>query len=355
MAIFLKKFENHTQYEQYINSGDAILPNVSICTTEDDVHYNPNTPQTVTLTCVYVPTGGGSGSGSGEGGNSTQLFSSEFIESIESMTIDDNEQSSIVNSYDFGDTSEHTVTLNLKNGATSIGDYAFYDCKSLTSINIPDGVTSIGINTFNNCRSLTSITIPNSVTSIGDNAFENCTSLASITIPSGVTSIGGNTFYNCKSLTSVTIPSGVTSIGENAFDYTPWWYTYSADTSHHYDNIIYINDVAYKAISTGITSVTFKSGTVSIGSRAFDNCTSLTSINIPNSVISIGEDAFGYCTSLTSIVSNAATAPTISSNTFRNVHTNGTLTVPSGSTGYDVWMGTGNYYLGKYNWTKVEQ
>ena len=41
MAIFLKKFENHTQYENYINGSDAILPNVSICTTEGDVHYNP--------------------------------------------------------------------------------------------------------------------------------------------------------------------------------------------------------------------------------------------------------------------------------------------------------------------------
>ena len=41
MAIYLKKFENHTQYENYINGSDAILPNVSICTTEGDVHYNP--------------------------------------------------------------------------------------------------------------------------------------------------------------------------------------------------------------------------------------------------------------------------------------------------------------------------
>lgn len=41
MAIYLKKFENHTQYDTYINGSDAILPNVSICTTEGDVHYNP--------------------------------------------------------------------------------------------------------------------------------------------------------------------------------------------------------------------------------------------------------------------------------------------------------------------------
>jgi hypothetical protein len=54
-------------------------------------------------------------------------------------------------------------------------------------------------------------------------------------------------------------------------------------------------------------------------------------------------------------VSNAITAPTIQSNTFQYVKTGGTLTVPQGSTGYDVWMGTGDYYLGKYGWTKVEQ
>lgn len=39
--IYLKKFQNHTQYNNYINGSSAILPNVSICTTEGDVHYNP--------------------------------------------------------------------------------------------------------------------------------------------------------------------------------------------------------------------------------------------------------------------------------------------------------------------------
>lgn len=41
MAIYLKKFKNHTQYENYINGSGAILPNVSICKTEGDAHYNP--------------------------------------------------------------------------------------------------------------------------------------------------------------------------------------------------------------------------------------------------------------------------------------------------------------------------
>jgi len=41
MAIYLKEFSTHSEYEQYINGSGAILPNVSICTTEGDVHYNP--------------------------------------------------------------------------------------------------------------------------------------------------------------------------------------------------------------------------------------------------------------------------------------------------------------------------
>ena len=90
-------------------------------------------------------------------------------------------------------------------------------------------------------------------------------------------------------------------------------------------------------------------------SYKFSDCRSLTSVTIPSSVTSIGQSAFRGCSSLTSVTVEATTAPTIQSSTFRGVKTNGTLTVPSGSSGYDVWMGTGSYYLGKYNWTKVEQ
>ena len=61
------------------------------------------------------------------------------------------------------------------------------------------------------------------------------------------------------------------------------------------------------------------------------------------------------CSGLTSITSLATTAPTISYLTFYDVKTGGTLIVPQGSSGYDAWMSTGDYYLGKYNWTKVEQ
>ena len=151
--------------------------------------------------------------------------------------------------------SSSVKTVEIKSGVTSIGDYAFQYCGSLTSITIPDSVTSIGNSAFSDCDSLTSITvdgnnqnyysqdgvlfnkdktvliqypigntrtsytIPNSVTSIGNGAFYDCHSLTSITIPNSVTSIGGSAFEGCSILTSIIIPNSVTSIGYRAFSY----------------------------------------------------------------------------------------------------------------------------------------
>lgn len=106
----------------------------------------------------------------------------------------------------------------IPNSVTGIGNNAFSDCPSLTSIEIPNSVTNIGDNAFNSCSGLTSIEIPNSVTSIGDAAFRYCESLTSIEIPNSVTLCGNELFIGCASLESVTIGSGVKSGLYNAFE-----------------------------------------------------------------------------------------------------------------------------------------
>lgn len=52
---------------------------------------------------------------------------------------------------------------------------------------------------------------------------------------------------------------------------------------------------------TSLTGVTIPEGVTSIGDRAFEDCTSLTSVTIPEGVTSIGNDAFSLCGNLTSI------------------------------------------------------
>ena len=99
--------------------------------------------------------------------------------------------------------SSNIVNSVIESGVTSIGDYAFAGCSSLTSIEIPDSVTSIGDGAFAWCGKLTSIQIPNSVTSIGSCAFEWCSKLTSIEIPDSVTSIGDSAFVGCSRLKDV--------------------------------------------------------------------------------------------------------------------------------------------------------
>ena len=113
---------------------------------------------------------------------------------------------------------EEVVYNGVTYSVTSIGNYAFRNCSSLTEVTIPNSVTSIGGSAFEGCSSLTEVTIPNSVTSIGNDAFRNCSSLTEVTIGNSVTSISYSAFEGCSSLTEVTIPNSVTSIGGRAFN-----------------------------------------------------------------------------------------------------------------------------------------
>ena len=106
--------------------------------------------------------------------------------------------------------------MTIPDSVTTIGDFAFEDCTSLTSIEVDsdnaayksiDGIlyTKDG-STLIVCpagTTLTSVTIPDSVTTITGYAFHGCTSLTSVTIPDSVTWIGWDAFFDCTSLATV--------------------------------------------------------------------------------------------------------------------------------------------------------
>ena len=191
----------------------------------------------------------------------------------------------------------YSNTINkvvIQPGVTSIGGYAFSECKNLTSITIPEGVTRIEDGVFSGCG-LRSITIPKGVTSIGRYAFQECSSLTSITIPEGVTSIGIGAFSGCLDLMSITIPEGVTRIGSRAFEGCS-----SLTNITIPEGVTSIEDWAFSGCSS-LMSITIPEGVTIIGAEAFRGCSSLKSITIPEGVTSIGAGAFRGCSSLTSI------------------------------------------------------
>ena len=118
------------------------------------------------------------------------------------------------------------TSITIPNSVTTIGYDAFKGCSRLKAVYISDIAAWYNIdfgndtanplyyakNLYLNNELVTELVIPNSVTTIGDYAFCGCSSLTSITIPNSVTTIGEYAFSGCSSLTSITIPNSVTII-----------------------------------------------------------------------------------------------------------------------------------------------
>lgn len=209
---------------------------------------------------------------------------------------------------------------------TKIGEDAFQDNTTITSVTIPDSVTEIGSNAFAGCTNLTSVTYggdwSNLTIQSGNPAVEDAVNAqlfdfkfilndtavivirykgtaADVTIPSRykgkpVTMIDHAAFHD-SAVTSVTIPDSVTSIPDDAFSYCSNLTNISIPNS-----VTFIGFSAFNSC-TSLKSITLPSSLSFISGALFLGCSQLTTIHIPVSVTSIGNNAFADCPSLMTV------------------------------------------------------
>lgn len=162
--------------------------------------------------------------------------------------------------------------VKIERGITSIGAFAFRDCKAISSVDIPNSVSSIGDFAFSGCSSLKMLSFGTGLRTIGECAFENCIGLQTLRIPEGVTKLARKAFYRCDGLRGVVVPKSVTSMGSMVFarcnglmmadvraslSTLPLWTFYGCDL---------------------LVDVTLSSSITEIGQKAFYNCNNLKNV-----------------------------------------------------------------------------
>ena len=165
-----------------------------------------------------------------------------------------------------------------------IGDYAFADCKRLTSFNVQEGVKEIGEGILAFCASLTSLTVStnnscfystnNLIVSVSDNsALQYAVGRSgACTVPSGVEKIGAAAFRGASKMTEINLPASVKEIGGDAFNNC-----------------------------SSISVLSLPQNLERIGDHAFAGCSGISEIRIPECVSYIGEGSFLGCTNLNSV------------------------------------------------------
>lgn len=260
-----------------------------------------------------------------------------------------------IGEYAFSNSNVASVVFG--NSLTTIDDYAFSGCSSLScELHLPSSLTSIGNRAFQNCNLTGRLILPDSLQILKESAFASAGSFnGDLIIPEGITRLYGYTFftteftgslilnnviefgkyiygeefgcdfYSCGFSGQLVIPEGVIELTKQTF--------YKCNFS----SVVFPSTL--KRINKDVFSdnnfsdeLVFPDGFVSIGENAFSGCNGITALTFPSSMQTVGPKAFMGCFGISNITSSAIEPPTVQSGAFDGVaKDNFTVEVPAQS------------------------
>ena len=182
--------------------------------------------------------------------------------------------------------------VEIEEGITSVGSYAFADCTNLQEIVLPESIRTIGKYAFHNCESMKTLSIPEGVEAIEEYTFHNCASLASLQLPSTLKTIGAYSLFGCSALQELVLPSSVNKLGEYAFA------NCSSLTTINLPNGITVIPARLFSSNSSLSEIVIPGTVETIEEFAFEGCAVVSEIIIPGSVKEIARGAFSSCKAL---------------------------------------------------------
>ncbi|MBR5345368.1 MAG: leucine-rich repeat domain-containing protein [Clostridia bacterium] len=188
-----------------------------------------------------------------------------------------------------------------------IGSWAF-EKSAVARVEIPEGITAIGRYAFSECQVLSEIILPESLTSLGDCAFMLCSSLKSLTLPEALAEIGQNPICYCTSLTELY------GLEEHPAFFLLDDALYERETRRLiarlcaseerifevWDECEIIGDYAF-ADNKHLVSVVLPESVKTVEDLVFFHCTGLQTVEFPDTVEFIGDAVFAQCIAVRAI------------------------------------------------------
>lgn len=225
----------------------------------------------------------------------------------------------------FSNSSLLAGALIIPDGVKTIGENAFSECSSISSLYLPEGLETIEYGAFYRCRGLSgTLHLPESLNSIGDLAFSLCSGLGgNLVLPHDLIYLGTEAFADTGFSGDLTIPESLTELQEGVFrdcsglngqlylhdnvkftSVNNAWGTFQ-NCSFTGELIIPENSIEIpdKCFSKcNFTSIRFHEHLAKIGNYAFDSNVLSGVLTLPESLVSLGQHAFSNCSMLEGIV-----------------------------------------------------